>query len=84
MSDYKIQWHSGFAAAMDLELAEYRDFLTYEREYNLNRKPLEIDLLVIKKDANIQIKNEIGSFFSDIIFWKRHTSRKTFSRDLLY
>ena len=47
MNNYKIQWHSGFAAAMDLELAEYRDFLTYEREYNLNRKPLEIDLLII-------------------------------------
>ena len=62
-NDYKIQWHSGFAAAIDLELAEYRDFLTYEREYNLNRKPLEIDLLVVKKEKNIRITNEIGSFF---------------------
>lgn len=26
----------------------------YEKEYDLNTRPLEIDLLVIKKDSNIQ------------------------------
>lgn len=48
MSDIKIQWHPGFVAAMDLELAENRADLIYEKEYNLNTKPLEIDLLVIQ------------------------------------
>lgn len=47
MSDIKIQWHPGFVAAMDLELAENRADLVYEKEYNLNTKPLEIDLLVL-------------------------------------
>ncbi len=63
MDDTKIQWHPGFVAAMNLELAENRDDLIYEKEYNLNTKPLEIDLLVIKKDSDIQITNEIGKLF---------------------
>lgn len=63
MSDTKIQWHPGFISAMDLELCENRTDLVYEREYNLNTKPLEIDLLVIKKDRNVQMINEIGKLF---------------------
>lgn len=63
MKDKKIQWHPGFVAAMNLELAEHRDALVFEKEYNLNTRPLEIDLLVIKKEASVQIGNEIGAFF---------------------
>lgn len=63
MSDTKIQWHPGFVAAMDLELEENRSDLIFEKEYNLNTKPLEIDLLVIKKDAEVRIVNEIGKLF---------------------
>lgn len=48
---------------MNLEFEENRSDLIYEKEYNLNTKPLEIDLLVIKKDPNIQIVNEIGKIF---------------------
>lgn len=63
MSGEKIQWHPGFVAAMDLEFAENRADLVYEKEYNLNTKPLEIDLLVIKKSRDIQITNKIGRIF---------------------
>ncbi len=63
MSDTKIQWHPGFVAAMNLELVENRIDLTYEKEYNLSTKPLEIDLLVIKKEPGVQIVNEIGKMF---------------------
>lgn len=63
MSDTKIQWHPGFVAAMDLELREYRKDLVFEKEYNLNTKPLEIDLLIIKKEASVHISNDIGDFF---------------------
>lgn len=63
MENTKIQWHAGFVSAMDLELAKNRSDLIYEREHNLNRKPLEIDLLVIKKDRDTQIENEIGALF---------------------
>ena len=63
MSDTKIQWHPGFIAAMNLELKENKDDLIFEKEYNLNTKPLEADLLIIKKRPEIKIKNEIGEFF---------------------
>ena len=63
MSDTKIQWHPGFVAAMNLEFRENRADLVYEKEYNLSTKPLEIDLLVIKKEPYVQIVNEIGKLF---------------------
>lgn len=63
MNDTKIQWHPGFVAAMNLELSENRKDVIYEKEYNLNTKPLEIDLLVIKKETNIKLTNEIGKLF---------------------
>ncbi len=57
-----IQWHPAFVSAMNLEFAENRKDLVFEREHNLNTKPLEIDLL-IKKEADACIRNEIGHFF---------------------
>lgn len=63
MDEIKIQWHSGFVAAVNLELSANRNDLFYEREYNLNTKPLEIDLLVIKKNRAVRIENEIGRIF---------------------
>ena len=82
MNEIKIQWHPGFVAAINLELAENRDDLIYEKEYNLNTKPLEIDLLVIKKDKDVHISNEIGRMFKGhvtvqhpvkgtLIFWTK-------------
>ncbi len=63
MKHTKVQWHPGFVAAMNLELVKNRSDLTFVKEYNLNTKPLEIDLLVIKKDADASIDNEIGAIF---------------------
>ena len=58
-----IQWHPAFCAAIELELREDKNILRYEREHNLSKMPLRIDLLVIKKSPNETIKNEIGDFF---------------------
>ena len=63
MKDTKVQWHPGFVAAMNLEFARNRGDLEFIKEYNLNTKPLEVDLLVIKKDADAFIDNEIGAIF---------------------
>ena len=59
----KVQWHPGFCAAMELEFLENRGDLEYQREYNLSRKPLQADLLVIKKKQETTISNEIGALF---------------------
>ena len=63
MGNPKIQWHPGFVAAMNLEFMENRDDLEFESEHNLNKKPLEIDLLIIRKNSLAKITNEIGNFF---------------------
>lgn len=59
----KKQWHPAFCAAMELEFREDKDVLQYEREHLLSKKPLQIDLLVIKKSVDRILKNEIGDFF---------------------
>lgn len=89
MSDTKIQWHPGFVAAMGLELREYRKDLDFKKEYNLNTKPLEIDLLIIKKEPSVHIDNDIGSFFRghNILEYKSpedHLDIDTFCKTLAY
>ncbi len=63
LSDMDIQWHPAFYAAAELELSANRADLYFQREYNLSKKPLQIDLLVIRKPDNVRIENEIGSIF---------------------
>ncbi len=63
MKNTVIQWHPGFVAAMNLELADNRELFIFEKEYNLNSKPLEIDLLIIKKEEFVSVSNEIGRIF---------------------
>ena len=59
----RIQWHQGFYSGMELELSEYKDVLTFETEHELSRKPQRIDMLIIKKDKDIPIRNPIGAYF---------------------
>lgn len=49
--------------AVDLELAEERASLSYFRDFRLNQQALEIDLLIIRKEGDQPIKNEIGRLF---------------------
>lgn len=89
MKETKIQWHPAFIAAMELELKQNRNDLIFEKEYNLNTKPLEIDLLVIKKNASVQIASEIGRIFRrhNILEYKSpedHLDIDTFYKTLAY
>lgn len=47
---------------MNLEFKENKNDLRFEKEHNLNTKPLAVDLLVIKKEPYVRISNEIGTF----------------------
>lgn len=89
MKNAKTQWHAAFVSAMDLELVQNRSDLVYHKEYNLNTKPLEVDLLVIKKDPDTQIANEIGKLFRghNIIEYKSplgHLNIDTFYKAIAY
>lgn len=59
----KLQWHPAFSSALQIELADDMDALTFHTEYPLTRKPLVMDMLVIKKNAEYRCANEIAAFF---------------------
>lgn len=57
----KLQWHPAFCAATELELRQDLDVLELIPEYNLSKKPLQIDLVIIKKmDWKRTLQNKIG------------------------
>ena len=58
-----IQWHPGFYGAAELEFLSNKGDLEFQREFNLSKEPVRMDLLIIKKLADIQIKNELGHIF---------------------
>ncbi len=61
MAEQVIQWHPGFYAGVEIALQGYH--LDFEKEYQLTRGPLSIDLLIIKKLTEEKIDNEIGRIF---------------------
>ena len=61
--DKKVQWHPGFYGAMHLELRENKEDLEFAEEVILNTLPLRVDMLVVKKKHDCEIKNEIGKIF---------------------
>ena len=48
---------------MKLELKANKKDLSFKSEHTLNTKPIQIDLLVIKKQKDVKIINEVGRFF---------------------
>lgn len=63
LEETSIQWHPGFYGAAELELISNKGDLEFQREFNLGKEPLRMDLLIIKKLAGVEIKNEIGHIF---------------------
>ena len=61
--ELRTQWHPAIYSVIRLELKDDSAYLDYIREYNLNTKPLEIDILILKKAKEIEIQNEIGKIF---------------------
>ena len=59
----RIQWHPAFYAAAKLELRDNIDELEFYPEYNLSKKPLQADLLIIEKNGKTRMKNAIGHIF---------------------
>ena len=58
-----LQWHPAFFADIQIELQEDADSLIFENEHQLGTKPMEIDVLVIKKEDGKMIHKNIGRFF---------------------
>lgn len=58
-----LQWHNAFFAGIQIELKEEAEYLIFENEHMLGTKPLQIDVLVIKKNTEREIKKNIGRIF---------------------
>ena len=80
----RLQWHPAFCNAMQLDFAEDASHLTFQNEYALGTKPLNIDLLIIDKDDSCQIHNPIGRIFRrhNIIEYK--SPGKSLNMQVLY
>ncbi len=63
MTDGRLQWHSGFSAALRVELEEELEELCIEDEHMLSKKPMQIDVLVVKKKGEQPIRKNIGRIF---------------------
>lgn len=79
-----ILWHSGHYAAIKLEFLENDADLTYETEHQLNYEPIRIDLLVIKKNKDIQIANELGAAFRGYNIMEYKSEEDSLSIDTVF
>jgi hypothetical protein len=80
----KTFWHPAFLPALKLEFDKYHDKLQFISDHHLNTKPLEIDAIVIKKNAGIVIDNPIGRIFKEYNIFEYKSPTDTFSTDDLH
>lgn len=59
----RLQWHPAFSSALQIELAEDCEELQVSTERQLTRKPLVMDVLIIKRHKDYRCKNPIAEFF---------------------
>ena len=66
MSKERIAWHPAFREAIQAELIDFREVLTFEAEHVLNTEPLKVDVLIIKKPKDAVITKNIGAIFGAV------------------
>ena len=59
----ELQWHPAFFAGLQIELKDDKENLSFENEHQLSAKPMEIDVLVIKKEKDVPVRKNIGRIF---------------------
>jgi hypothetical protein len=59
----RISWHPAFFEAIQMELDEYSEYLEFVSEYQLTTEPLRIDVAIIKKSRDVEIKKNIAAIF---------------------
>lgn len=63
MEKTKLQWHPAFGAALRITLQDEMKYLEMHEEYLLSKKPLQMDVLIIKKLKDTPIRKAIGQIF---------------------
>jgi hypothetical protein len=65
ISEEHIAWHPAFVEAIQAELEEYKDVLEFQAEYPLTTEPLRIDVLIVRKRADVVIRKNIARIFRE-------------------
>ena len=60
-----LQWHPAFYASLQIELEKDSGNLVFENEHQLGTQPMEIDILIIKKEKDVPIRKNIGRIFRE-------------------
>ncbi len=63
MADEVLQWHDGFHAALQIELKGESAHLRFCSEYELYKKSLRIDTVVVKDSDDKPVQKNIGKIF---------------------
>ena len=63
MEHKPLQWHPAFQAVLQIELEAEKEYLQFHEEFNLTKKPLQIDTLIIKESGR-KIEKSFGRIFS--------------------
>jgi len=58
-----LQWHPAFFAGIRIEFCEEENKIDFESEHQLGTKPMQIDVLIIKKNSNEPLEKNIGRIF---------------------
>lgn len=61
----KTEWHPAMYCALKLELRDNKEDLEYKQELELTSKPIRTDMMILKKNKNVSIKNPIGHIFRE-------------------
>ncbi len=63
VDEERTYWHPAFCGATEWELKQNRDDLSFDPDHTLSQTPIQMDMLVIKKNPSAVIENEIGKLF---------------------
>ncbi len=61
--DGNLQWHPAFSAVLHIEFEDELEHLYFHDEFPLSRQPMRMDILIIKKNPDIQLRKNIGQIF---------------------
>lgn len=84
MKERLLQWHPAFLAGLQIELVEDAPYLEFEGEHLLGAKPLQIDVLIIKKVQGQKIQKNIGQIFSTYNIVEYKSPEKSLGIDDFY
>ena len=79
----RIYWHEPFQEVLQLELNQYKDSLRFDNDHRLSEEALRMDVVVIKKDKDVQIDKNIGKVFKGTNIFEYKSESVTFTPGIL-